>query len=109
MVRELFELYASDQYSMKQIEALFWEKGYRTNGKKIAHTTMSNMISNPKYKGYYVGNKVKVVDMFTKKQKFPAAGGVGHVQGRDRRSYPPLCPKNCGIRPMPFSAAAATT
>ena len=71
MVRELFELYASDQYSMKQIEALFWEKGYRNlNGKKIAHTTMSNMISNPKYKGYYVGNKVKVVDMFTKKQKF---------------------------------------
>ena len=31
---------------------------------------MSNIISNPKYKGYYVGNKVKVVDMFTKKQKF---------------------------------------
>ena len=71
MVRELFELYATDQYSMKQIEALFWERGYRNlNGKKIAHTTMSNMISNPKYKGYYVGNKVKVVDMFTKKQKF---------------------------------------
>ncbi len=71
MIRELFELYATDQYSMKQIEALFWEKGYRNlNGKKIAHTTMSNMISNPKYKGYYVGNKVKVVDMFTKKQKF---------------------------------------
>ena len=31
---------------------------------------MSNMISNLKYKGYYVGNKVKVIDMFTKKQKF---------------------------------------
>ena len=31
---------------------------------------MSGIISNPKYKGYYVGNKVKVVDMFTKKQKF---------------------------------------
>ena len=30
---------------------------------------MSGMISNPKYKGYYVGNKVKVVDLFTKKQK----------------------------------------
>ncbi|MBR2131775.1 MAG: recombinase family protein [Oscillospiraceae bacterium] len=71
MVRELFELYASDGYSMKQLEELFYEKGYRNhNGKKIAHSTMSNMISNPKYKGYYVGNKVKVVDMFTKKQKF---------------------------------------
>lgn len=71
MVRELFELYATGQYSMKQIENLFWEKGYRNhNGKKIAHTTMSGMISNPKYKGYYVGNKVKVIDLFTKKQKF---------------------------------------
>ena len=71
MVRELFELYATDQYSMKQIETLFWEKGYRNlNGNKIAHSTMANMIANPKYKGYYVGNKVKVVDMFTKKQKF---------------------------------------
>ena len=71
MVRELFELYATDQFSMKQIEGIFWEKGYRNhNGKRIAHTTMSNMISNPKYKGYYVGNKVKVIDMFTKRQKF---------------------------------------
>lgn len=71
MVRELFELYATDQYSMKQIEDLFWEKGYRNNnGNKINHSTMSNTISNPKYKGYYVGNKVKIVDMFTKKQKF---------------------------------------
>ena len=57
MVRELFELYATDEYSMKQLEILFWEKGYRNhNGKKIAHSTMSGMISNPKYKGYYVGN-----------------------------------------------------
>ena len=71
MVRELFERYATGEYSMKQLETLFWEKGCRNhNGRKIAHTTMSNIISNPKYKGYYVGNKVKVVDMFTKKQKF---------------------------------------
>ena len=71
MVRELFDLYATDQYSMKQIEEIFWNKGYRNNnGKRICHSTMSNTISNPKYKGYYVGNKVKIIDMFTKKQKF---------------------------------------
>ncbi len=71
MVRELFRLYATDSYSMKQIEDIFWQRGYRNlNGKRIAHSTMSGMIANPKYKGYYVGNKVKVVDMFTKKQKF---------------------------------------
>ena len=71
MVRELFALYATDRYSMKQIEGIFWDRGYRNmNGNKIAHGTMSNIIANPKYKGYYVGNKVKVIDMFTKKQKF---------------------------------------
>ena len=71
MVRELFELYATDSYSMKQIEDIFWKRGYRNRkGNKLSHSTMSNTISNPKYKGYYVGNKVKVVDMFTKKQSF---------------------------------------
>ena len=71
MVRELFRLYATGEYSMKQLEKHFYDQGYRNyNGNKIAHTTMSGIISNPKYKGYYVGNKVRIVDMFTKKQKF---------------------------------------
>lgn len=71
MVRDLFRLYATGEYSMKQLEKRFYEQGYRNyNGNKIAHTTMSGIISNPKYKGYYVGNKVRIVDMFTKKQKF---------------------------------------
>ncbi len=71
MVRELFRLYATGEYSMKQLETLFYEQGYRNyNGNKIAHSTMSGIISNPKYKGYYVGNKVHIVDMFSKKQKF---------------------------------------
>ena len=71
MVREIFDLYATDRYSLKQIENILWERGYRNhNGKKISHTTLSNTISNPKYKGYYVGNKVKVIDIFIKKQKF---------------------------------------
>ena len=63
--------YRKDSKRLVIDENLFWEKGYRNhNGKKIAHTTMSGMIANPKYKGYYVGNKVRIVDMFTKKQKF---------------------------------------
>ena len=71
MVKDLFRLYATGNYSMKQLEKLFYDQGYRNhNGNMIAHTTMSGIISNPKYKGYYVGNKVRIVDMFTKKQKF---------------------------------------
>ncbi len=71
MVRKLYRLYATDEYSMKQLEQLFYDQGYRNyNGNKIAHSTLSGIISNPKYKGYYVDNKVRIVDMFTKKQKF---------------------------------------
>ena len=71
MIRDLFRLYATGNYSMKQLETLFYDQGYRNNnGNKIAHTTMSSIISNPKYKGYYVGNKVRIVDLFTKKQQF---------------------------------------
>ena len=71
MVRELYRLYATGEYSLKQLENHLYDMGYRNhNGNKIAHTTLSNIIANPKYKGYYVGNKVKVIDMFTKKQQF---------------------------------------
>jgi hypothetical protein len=71
MVRELFELYATGKYSMKQLETYFYEKGFRNSkGNKFSHTTMSSIIANPKYKGYYCGNKVRVVDLFTKQQEF---------------------------------------
>lgn len=71
IVRELFELYATGKYSMKNLETYLYNKGVRnTRGNKLAHNTMANIIRNPKYMGYYVGNKVQIVDMFTKKQKF---------------------------------------
>ncbi|MBQ3044581.1 MAG: recombinase family protein [Clostridia bacterium] len=71
MVVELYELYATGDYSMKQIENIFWTKGYRNrNGNKIAHSTLANIIANPKYKGYYVGGKVKNLDLFSEKREF---------------------------------------
>ncbi len=71
MVVELYELYASGDYSMKQIENIFWAKGYRNrNGNRIAHSTLANIIANPKYKGYYVGGKVKNLDLFSEKREF---------------------------------------
>ena len=70
-IKELFEMYATGKFSMKQMEKHFYEKGIRNRkGKKLSHSTMSNIIRNPKYKGYFVGNKVVITDLFTKKQKF---------------------------------------
>lgn len=71
MIRNLFDLYSTGNYSMKQIEKIFYENGIRNRkGKLLSHTTMSEIIRNPKYKGFYAGGKVKIADMFTKKQIF---------------------------------------
>ncbi|MBR6634163.1 MAG: recombinase family protein [Clostridia bacterium] len=71
MVVELYELYASGDYSLKQIEKIFWDKGYRNrNGNRLAHNTFSSIISNPKYKGYYVGGKVRNLDLFSEKREY---------------------------------------
>lgn len=71
IVRKIFELYATNEYSMKEIEQVIWDLGYRNSkGHRLSHTTMANIIQNPKYKGYYAGGKVKVIDLYSKRQKF---------------------------------------
>lgn len=68
IVRTIFDMYATDRYSMNQIEQVLFDRGYRNRkGNRISHVTMSKIIQNPKYKGYYVGHKVRTVDLFTKK------------------------------------------
>ncbi len=71
MVKMIFELYSSEQYSVKKIEQIIFDKGYRgRNGTRIHHNTISGIIQNPKYKGYFCGNKVKTIDYRTKEQRF---------------------------------------
>lgn len=71
MIRFIFESYATGEMSTPKIEEALFEMGYRSyKGGKIHRGVIKNIIRNPKYKGYYVGNKVKIVDMFTKKQLF---------------------------------------
>lgn len=70
MVRMIFQDYASG-ISTPRIEKKLWNMGYRSfKGGKISRDVIKNIIRNPKYKGYYCGGKVKVIDMFTKKQEF---------------------------------------
>lgn len=71
MVRLIFETYVTGNYSTRKIEEIIYNKGYRgRNGTRIYHNTISGIIQNPKYKGYYCGNKVKIVDYRTKEQRF---------------------------------------
>lgn len=71
MVKKIFELYSTGEYSVKKIEKIIYDDGYRgINGTRIHHNTISGIIQNPKYKGFYCGNKVKITDYRTKEQRF---------------------------------------
>lgn len=71
MVRLIFDLYSTGNYSVKKIEDILYQKGYRSRaGTRIHHNTVSGILQNPKYKGYYCGNKVKIMDYRTKEQRF---------------------------------------
>lgn len=71
MVRLIFEKYASGEWTTPKIEKLLYDLGYRNyKGGRINRGVIQHIITNPKYKGYYAGGKVKIVDMFTKKQEF---------------------------------------
>ncbi len=71
MVKLIFETYATGNYGLRDLEKILWDKGYRSRaGKLIHHNTIGGIIQNPKYKGYYCGNKVKITDYRTKQQKF---------------------------------------
>ena len=70
-VRLIFELYGTGDYSARAIEKELKNRGYLgRNGTPIAHNTITGIIQNPKYKGYYCGNKVRITDYRTKKQRF---------------------------------------
>ena len=71
MVKMIYELYATGDYSLRNISDIIFEKGFKNHsGNRISHTTIKSILQNPKNKGYYCGNKVKVLDYRTKKQKF---------------------------------------
>lgn len=71
MIEFIFDKYASGEMSTNKLSDVLYEKGYRSfKGGKIDPNVIKHIITNPKYKGYYCGKKVQIVDMFTKRQKF---------------------------------------
>ncbi len=68
-VRDLFETFATGNFSLNALEKLFYEKGYRnTRGGRINHAAMAQVIRNPKYKGWFCGGKTTILDPFDRRQ-----------------------------------------
>ena len=70
IVREIFNLYC-EGYGIRKISSILSEKGYKNrNGKPFNFTSIHGILTNPKYKGYYVGNKSTTIDYITKKREW---------------------------------------
>lgn len=70
-VRRIYELYAVEELTLSKIVKTLNSEGLKTSqGKKWCISTISRMIENPKYKGYYCARKSEIVDYMTKKIKY---------------------------------------
>ena len=80
MVRLLFEWYAEGKIGLEKIAHRLYDLGYKTNKNDYIHTTtLRRMITNPKYKGFYCTNTVKILDYKTKKQiRLPQSEWIIH-------------------------------
>ena len=70
VVRKIYEFYAVEKLSLSKIVKALNNEGLKTcQGNKWCISTISRMIENPKYKGYYCARKSEIVDYMTKKIK----------------------------------------
>lgn len=73
IIKTLFTMYSTNEYSFKEISKHLASLGYYTKkGKTYSEPTLKKMITNPRYKGYYTANLSKITDYKThKKTKIP--------------------------------------
>lgn len=63
VVRKIYDLYVNHRKGMRAITKWLTEQGYKNSkGNDFTFSTVRNILMNPKYKGYYCGNKTHKYD-----------------------------------------------
>ena len=71
IVRIIFDLYANYRLGTRKISQKLFDMGYTSReGNAFNVLTIRHMLENPKYKGWYCGNKTQTLDYRTKKKAF---------------------------------------
>lgn len=71
VVKRIYELFAVGELSLSKIAKTLNSEGINSSqNKKWCTSTISRMIENPKYKGYYCARKSEIVDYMTKRIKY---------------------------------------
>lgn len=93
VVRRIYELYAVEELSLSKIAKTLNNEGLKTcQNKKWCISTISRMIENPKYKGYYCAKKSEIVDYMTKRIKYFEKDDW--VIYEDKTRIPPIVPED---------------
>lgn len=71
VLKEIYDMYIIEDLSLNKIVKILKERNIKTGANKtFCVSTLSRMLRNPKYKGYYCGKKSEIVDYMTKKVKY---------------------------------------
>ena len=71
IVQIIFDLYANHGLGIRKISQRLYDMGYTSReGNSFNQLTIRHMLENPKYKGWYCGNKTQSLDYRTKKKAF---------------------------------------
>ena len=85
IIKKLFCLYTINNYSLTKIANIFNKEN---KNKKWYVSTLTRIIKNPKYKGYYCGKKTESIDYMTQKiRKIPKKDWITY---KDNIRIPPI-------------------
>ena len=71
IIKRIFEIYSTGKIGIRKIgDELAKEGIYTRKGDIFAYSTIKNILTNPKYKGYYCGNKTRVIDFMSKQRVY---------------------------------------
>lgn len=91
-IKIIYELYAIKKLSLSEISKKLNACSTKNFSKKWTATTVSRVIENPKYKGYYCAKKSEIIDYMSKKVKyFPKKDWIIY---EDKVKIPPIIDEN---------------
>ncbi|NLF80757.1 MAG: recombinase family protein [Clostridia bacterium] len=89
LVRRIFTMFALERLGIRRIAARLNEDGYRnSNGREFGFSSIAGILANPKYKGWYCGNKTRKVDY--KLDMVKRLDPSQWVMYEDHESVPPI-------------------
>jgi len=88
IVKKIYNLYGVEELTLSKIAKILNANVKETSRNKWCVSTISRMIENPKYKGYYCAKKSEIVDYMTKKIKYFEKGEW--IVYKDQKRIPPI-------------------